>query len=183
MLRDISFTSNFDSPLMEAVVAKFPLSAHGRPAKMGKASHAFVKRKTGVAQEILGKVFTIMHPLRNAWDPIGFGSNKNGIFGATLDDPMHFNESGLFDGVTKAFYGCFTEEELICRFPELHACWFIVRMVQGEISKDTFLVVHGFCTHIVHEKIIVRINKIGSYPLGGKQTVVHCKHSPTQFTV
>ena len=25
---------------------------------------------------------------------------------------MHFNESGLFDGVTKAFYGCFTEEEL-----------------------------------------------------------------------
>ncbi len=53
-----------------------------------------------------------MHPLHNAWDSIGFGSNTHGIFGATLDDPMHFNESGLFDGVTKAFHGCFTEEEL-----------------------------------------------------------------------
>jgi len=110
-LRDISFSANADSPILEAVVAKYPLSANGRPAKMGKAAHAFVKRRAGIAQEILGEVFT-MHPLRNAWDPIGFGSNKNGIFGATLDDPMHFNESGLFDGVTKAFYGCFTEEEL-----------------------------------------------------------------------
>jgi hypothetical protein len=34
------------------------------------------------------------------------------IVGATLDDPVHFNESGLFDGVTKAFYGFFTKEEL-----------------------------------------------------------------------
>ena len=96
---------------MEAVLAKFPLSAHGRPAKIGKAAHTFAKRRAGVAQEILGKVFT-MHPLRNAWDPICFGSNKNGKFGATLDDPIHFNEPGLFDGVAKAFYGCFTEEEM-----------------------------------------------------------------------
>jgi hypothetical protein len=43
---------------------------------------------------------------------IGFGCNTHGMFGATLDDPMHFNESGLFDGVTKAFCGCFAEEEL-----------------------------------------------------------------------
>jgi hypothetical protein len=70
-----------------------------------------VKRRAGIAREILGDVFT-MHPLRNAWNPISFGANKNGIYGATLDDPMHFNESGLFDGVTKAFYGCFTDKEL-----------------------------------------------------------------------
>jgi hypothetical protein len=61
-----------------------------------------VKRRAGLAREILGDVFT-MHPLCNAWNPIGFGANKNGIFGATLDNPMHFNESGLFDGITKAF--------------------------------------------------------------------------------
>jgi hypothetical protein len=96
---------------MEALIAKFPLTVHGKHTKMGKQAHDFVKRRAGLARDILGEVFT-MHPLRNAWDPIGFGSNKHGIFGATLDDPMHFNESGLFDGVTKAFYGCFTEEEL-----------------------------------------------------------------------
>jgi hypothetical protein len=110
-LRDISFTSNADSPVMEAIIAKFPLTVNGKHTKTGKQAHDFVKRRAGLAREILGEVFT-MHPLHNAWEPIGFGSNKNGIFGATLDDPMHFNESGLFDGVTKAFYGCFTEEEL-----------------------------------------------------------------------
>ena len=110
-LRDISFTSNSDSPSMEAIIAKFGLTPAGKPTKMAKAAQDFVKRRAGLAGDLLGEVFT-MHPLRNAWDPIGFGSNKNGIFGATLDDPMHFNESGLFDAVTKAFYGCFTDEEL-----------------------------------------------------------------------
>jgi hypothetical protein len=110
-LRDISFTSNNDSPLMEAITAKFPLTPLGRLTKKAKEAHDFVKRRAGLAREILGDVFT-MHPLRNAWNPIGFGANKNGISSATLDDPMHFNESGLFDGVTKSFYGCFTEEEL-----------------------------------------------------------------------
>jgi hypothetical protein len=110
-LRDLSFTSKADSSPMEAIRAKFPLTAHGKPSKSSKEAQDFVKRRAGLAREILGEVFS-MHPLRNAWDDIGFGANKNGIFGATLDDPMHFNESGLFDGVTKAFYGCFTEEEL-----------------------------------------------------------------------
>jgi hypothetical protein len=110
-LRDISFTSNSDSPSMEAIITKFPLTPRGRLTTKAKAAQDFVKRRAGLAREILGDVFT-MHPLRNAWNSIGFGSNKNGIYSATLDDPMHFNESGLFDGVTKAFYGCFTEDEL-----------------------------------------------------------------------
>jgi hypothetical protein len=110
-LRDISFTSDSDSPSMEAIIDTFPLTPHGRPTKNAKAAQDFVKRRAGLARDILGDVFT-MHPLHNAWNSISFGANKNGIYGATLDDPMHFNESGLFDGVTKAFYGCFTEEEL-----------------------------------------------------------------------
>jgi hypothetical protein len=110
-LRDITFTSNSDSPSMQAIIAKFPLTARGNPNKNAKKAQEFVRRRAGLAREILATVFT-MHPLRNAWEPIAFGSTKNGIFGATLDDPMHFNESGLFDGVTKAFYGCFTEDEL-----------------------------------------------------------------------
>jgi hypothetical protein len=35
-LRDISFTSNSDSPSMEAIAAQFPLTAHGRPTKKAK---------------------------------------------------------------------------------------------------------------------------------------------------
>ena len=110
-LRDISFTSNSDSSLMKGILNKYPLSPRGKLSREAKLAQDFVKRRAGLAHEILGEVFT-MHPIHNAWNDISFGANKNGIFGATLDDPMHFNESGLFDGVTKAFYGCFTEEEL-----------------------------------------------------------------------
>jgi hypothetical protein len=111
-LRDISFTSESDSPSMVAVNDKFALTDQGKPSKDAKkAAQDFLKRRAGLAREILGEVFT-MHPLKNAWNLIGFGANENGIVGATLDDPMHFYESGLIDGVTKAFYGCFTEEEL-----------------------------------------------------------------------
>jgi hypothetical protein len=114
-LQDISFSSKSGSPTMEAIVAKFPLPPSGKRTKDAatgfKIAQDFVKRRAGAAHDILGEVFT-MHPLKNAWYPVGFGSNKNGIFGATLDDPMHFNESGLFDSVTKAFYSCFTPEEL-----------------------------------------------------------------------
>jgi hypothetical protein len=110
-LRDISFTSDTGSPSMLAILESFPLTPHGRLTKKAKETQEFLRRRAGLAREILGDVFT-MHPLRNAWNPISFGANKNGIYGATLDDPMHFNESGLFDGVTKAFYGCFTDEEL-----------------------------------------------------------------------
>jgi hypothetical protein len=37
-----------------------------------------------------------MHAIRNAFDRLRFGSNHNGIFAATLDDPLHFCNSGLF---------------------------------------------------------------------------------------
>ncbi len=113
-LQTISLSSEPGSPAMEAILAKFPLidgkRTHGTK-KHAEAAEDFVKRRAGLAHKILGEVFT-MHPIRNAWYPISFGCNKNGVFGATLDDPMHFNESGLFDSVTKAFYSCFTPEEL-----------------------------------------------------------------------
>ena len=109
-LREISFTSDLDSPTMQSIQTKLPLGVFGNKKKQ-KSAHDFVKRRAGLATDILSEVFT-MHPLRNAWDPMCFGCNKNGIIAATLDDPtMHYNEAGLFDGVAKAFYGCFTEEE------------------------------------------------------------------------
>jgi hypothetical protein len=114
-LQDISLSFEPGSPAMEAIIAKFPLLGNGKQTKGAtkdaKAAEDFVKCRAGLAHKILGEVFT-MCPIWNAWCPVSFGSNKNGIFGATLNDPMHFNESGLFDSVTKAFYSCFTPEEL-----------------------------------------------------------------------
>jgi hypothetical protein len=104
-LQDISLSSEPSLPAMEAILAKFPLSANGNRTKGAKkdakAAEDFVKRRAGPAHEILDEVFT------------SFGSNKNGMFGATLDNPMCFNESdGLFNSVAKAFCSCFTPEEL-----------------------------------------------------------------------
>jgi hypothetical protein len=80
-LQDISLSSESGSPAMEAIVAKFPLLANRNRTKDAtkdiKAAEDFVKRRAGPAHEIIGEVFT-MHPLRNAWHPVGFGSNKNG---------------------------------------------------------------------------------------------------------
>jgi hypothetical protein len=115
-LQDISLSSEPSLPAMEAILAKFPLSANGNRTKGAKkdakAAEDFVKHRAGPAHEILDEVFT-MHPTRNSWHSISFGSNKNGVFGATLDNPMCFNESdGLFNSVAKAFCSCFTPEEL-----------------------------------------------------------------------
>ena len=48
-----------------------------------------------VTNNILEKVYG-MHPVVNAWSNISFGYNTNGIYRATLDDPMHYSSSGMF---------------------------------------------------------------------------------------
>ena len=37
-----------------------------------------------------------MHAISNAWDNVSFGCNFNGQYAATLDDPLHFCNSGMF---------------------------------------------------------------------------------------
>ena len=51
--------------------------------------------RSRVARDILGSVLT-MYPIKNAWSNVSFGSNVNGIYRATLEDPMHYHASGLF---------------------------------------------------------------------------------------
>jgi hypothetical protein len=55
----------------------------------------FIKRRSRLAREILGRTYT-MHAIRNAFDNVRFGSNPNGICFATLDDALHFCNSGFF---------------------------------------------------------------------------------------
>jgi hypothetical protein len=59
--------------------------------KMAKS----LELRSKVARDILGSVLT-MYPVKNSWTDISFGSNSNGIYRATLDDPMHYHSSGLF---------------------------------------------------------------------------------------
>jgi len=56
--------------------------------------------------------------VHNAWSRISFGSNKDGIHRATLDDPMHYSALGLFTYVAKvAFLGLQRKEaELLEKF-------------------------------------------------------------------
>ena len=70
-----------------------------------------------LSRDILGKVFSI-YPVHNAWSRISFGSNKDGIHRATLDDPMHYSALGLFTYVAKvAFLGLQRKEaELLEKF-------------------------------------------------------------------
>jgi hypothetical protein len=57
--------------------------------------HAYLKTRAAVARDIVEKTYGL-YPVRNAWTPISFGSNPNGIHRAALDDAMHFNSAGTF---------------------------------------------------------------------------------------
>lgn len=53
------------------------------------------KRRAKFAKEVLEKCYS-MYAIENAWSTICFGTNEGGIYSATLDDPMHYCDSGSF---------------------------------------------------------------------------------------
>jgi len=63
-----------------------------------------MKLRSQVARDILEKVFSL-YPVQNAWSKISFGANENGIHRATVDDPMHYNSSGLFMYLAEIAFG------------------------------------------------------------------------------
>lgn len=70
-----------------------------------------IKLRAQISRDILEKVFSL-YPIHNAWSAISFGStDEYGVYRATLDDPMHYNLSGLFEYVMKvAFLGLVPKE-------------------------------------------------------------------------
>jgi len=64
----------------------------------------FLQLRGSVATDILGRTYT-MHPIDNAWNDVSFGSNPNGIYRASLDDPMHYHCSGLLTYVLEVAFG------------------------------------------------------------------------------
>lgn len=63
-----------------------------------------IRTRSQLSRDILEKVCSL-YPVRNAWDVISFGINKNGIHRATLDDPMHYNSGGLFMYLAQTVFG------------------------------------------------------------------------------
>jgi hypothetical protein len=64
-----------------------------------KKSHvsfdSWLKLRATICRQIYEQVYG-MYPIHTAWSKITFGYNKNGIYRATLDDPMHYSSSGMF---------------------------------------------------------------------------------------
>ena len=46
-----------------------------------------------------------LYPVHNAWSNVSFGANQNGIHRAAVDNPMHYNASGLFAYLGKIAFG------------------------------------------------------------------------------
>ena len=70
----------------------------------------FLSRKVRLAKALLARPYT-MHPLRNAFDGIPFGSNTHGVFAATTDDHLHSTEAGLMLSLSQVAYQGLTPKE------------------------------------------------------------------------
>ena len=65
------------------------------------ALDCYLKRQQKLAVALLSRPYT-MHPLRNAFDGVDFGSNPWGVFAATADDHLHSWEAGGAENVLKS---------------------------------------------------------------------------------
>jgi len=81
----------------------FPLGGHANGSVETEIIQV-TKIRSEVARDIIEKVFST-YPVHNAWSAISFGANKDGIHRATVDDPMHYNSSGLFSYLAEIAFG------------------------------------------------------------------------------
>ena len=86
---------------MSVALYPFPDGAGRRDPRIAVAKkerisfESWLKLRSTIARHIYEKMYG-MYPIENAWSKICFGSNVNGIYRATLDDPMHYSSSGMF---------------------------------------------------------------------------------------
>jgi hypothetical protein len=108
---------------------------------------SYVKRRSKFAREVLERVYS-MYPIQNAWSSISFGANHDGIYRATLDDPMHYCDSGSFAYLADVVFGSMTPTE---------------RGDMEEIIKQHFLgkcccadsLFHRSCTEAVTHRLLL----------------------------
>ena len=81
-------------------------------AAMHKSGMQYMKRRSKLARSLLGKLYSI-YPIENAWLDVCFGANEQGIYSATLDDPMHYLESGSMLYLAEVAFLSLTNKERI----------------------------------------------------------------------
>jgi hypothetical protein len=86
---------------------KLPETASENERKNFKS---YINRRSKCAREVLEKVYSL-YPIENAWSSISFGANPDGIFKASLDDPMHYCDSGSFSYLADVIFGSMTRTE------------------------------------------------------------------------
>ena len=78
--------------------------------RLRKSFDRWLRVRSTIAKEIHQKTFGV-YPINNAWSQISFGDNPNGIYRATLDDPLHYSSSGVFTYLANvSFYGFLPSE-------------------------------------------------------------------------
>jgi hypothetical protein len=79
-------------------------------AKKGRISKSFLLKQRTMFRSVLRHPFT-MHPIKNAFTGINFGSWSAGIHDATFDDFMHSVEAGMVAYITETVYDGLTKKE------------------------------------------------------------------------
>ncbi len=93
-----------------AVVNKILPADTAKQWKEKKPVVQLIHHVNRLATNILAKVF-LMHPHRNAFDGIDFGTNKHGILVATAEDHLHSCEVGIMLNLVEVAYGGLTESK------------------------------------------------------------------------
>jgi hypothetical protein len=71
---------------------------------------SFLKNKVKIAHALLYKMYA-SYPVQNAFWLVDFGDNPFGVYGATVDDAMHFDELGKITNIAEAFLQPFSDTD------------------------------------------------------------------------
>ena len=94
-------------PVVSEAIGDVPFTAQQR-----LRLEAYIKRRSRCARSILEKVYST-YAVNNAWSHVCFGRNPEGVYRATLDDPMHYCDSGSFMYLAKVAFLSMTETERV----------------------------------------------------------------------
>jgi hypothetical protein len=71
---------------------------------------SFLKNKLKIARALLHKMYA-SYPVQNAFWLVDFGDNPFGVYRATVDDAMHFDELGKITYIAEAFLQPFSDTD------------------------------------------------------------------------
>jgi hypothetical protein len=87
---------------------------------------SFLKNKVKIARALLYKIYA-SYPVQNGFWLVNFGDNPFGVYRATVDNAMHFDELGKITYIAEAFLSLFSHTD----FDKLDA------LVEKALSKST----------------------------------------------